>query len=212
MTTRVALLSLVTAASFVGAYAADEMTHPICSLVIHDERRELEVLRLAIALSETRLAAAEEIHTLLDKLWKKNAVARLGYLEAMHDRDVARLRKERAILRLERQEGVIGQYEAVCSSPTGGASRQRDRTREAYEAYGRVHCGVLDKNAAIADADLIYDKELLASVLDLRANNVATEQAVIRARRDVEMDHQRIESMRRQAEACRQEFDAGTAE
>jgi hypothetical protein len=70
------------------ATTADEVVHPICPLVLHQERVDREELELAVDLALSRLAAAESIFTLVDQLWEKGAVERMVYLTAQYDRDV----------------------------------------------------------------------------------------------------------------------------
>ncbi len=55
------------------ATTADEAVHPICPLVLHQERVDREELELAVDLAVSRLAAAESIFTLVDQLWEKDA-------------------------------------------------------------------------------------------------------------------------------------------
>ena len=186
------------------ATTADEAAHPICPLVLHQERVYLEERELAVDLAVSRLAAAESIFTLVDQLWEKDAVERMVYLAAKHDRDVAEIEMKRQRLLLKRQEAEVEQYASVCSAPGSEetAADRRARFDEARRQYLQVDCHRIGKDLAIAEIDLTYRSEVLASVRDLRKHNVATAQDVIRAVRDADMARKRVERQGRRVRDC----------
>jgi len=64
---------------------------------------------------------------------------------------------------------------------------------------------VLADDERRAATDLSFFEAFLKSVRDLRANNVAAEQDVIRAERDVDKASKRLEQMHLRVETCREE-------
>ncbi len=183
---------------------ADEAVHPICPLVLHQERVDREELELAVDLAVSRLAAAESIFTLVDQLWEKDAVERLVYLTAKHDRDVAEIEVKRQRLLLKRQEAEVEQYASVCPAPGSEetAADRRARLDEARRRYLQIDCHRIGKDLAIAEVDLTYRSEVLVSVQNLRKHNVATEQDIIRAVREAEMARKRVERQGRRVRDC----------
>ena len=184
--------------------AADEAVHPICPLVLHQERVDHEERELAVDLAVSRLAASESIFTLVDQLWENDAAERMVYLAAKHDRDVAEIQVKRQRLLLKRQEAEVEQYASVCSPLDSGetAPDRRARRNETHRQYLQVDCHRIGKDLAIAEVDLAYRNELLASVRDLRKHNVATRPDVIRAERDVEMARKRVDQHGRRVREC----------
>ena len=176
---------------------ADEAVHPICRLVLHQERVDRAERELAVDLAVSRLAAAESIFTLIDQLWENDAVERMVYLRAKYDRDVAEIKLKRQRLLLKRQEAEGEQYASVCSPPGSEATAAK-----AHRQYLQVDCHRIGKDLAIAEVDLTYRSELLASVLDLRKHGVATRQDVVRAERDVEMARKRVDHQGRRVREC----------
>jgi hypothetical protein len=176
----------------------------ICPLVLQEERNELEDLRLNAALIETELVAAEQIFELLDGLWKADAVARLIYLTGKHDRDAAKLRKERATLLVAREEALMEQLDLLCTEQSADdlSAAQRERYDRAHAAYLKADCDRRATEVALAEVDLAYRQELLDSALDLRENDVATRQDVIRAERDVAMARKRLDEGNRRVNRC----------
>ena len=65
-----------------------------------------------------------------------------------------------------------------------------------------MDCHRIGKDLAIAEVDLAYRNELLASVRDLRKHNEATRQDVIRAERDIEMAGKRVDHQGRRVREC----------
>ena len=71
------------------------------SLGMQVERDDLD---MNLQLTLTQMQAAERIHVLVEGLWKKEAVQRVVYLRAKHDREAAIIDHDRARSMLERQE------------------------------------------------------------------------------------------------------------
>lgn len=188
----------------------DDPPRPICRLVLQEERDEREDLALAVELAAAELAAAEQIYELAEGLWKNDAIARLLYLDGKHTRDVAKLDHERLLLLLERQDALIDQLRLACGDRVSGELSQDERRAYdlAHARYVKADCGRLDKLSAIARVDLAYRQEVLASMRDLRENDVATRQDVIWAERDVEQAGKRLEDGGLRAARCRQELEA----
>ena len=178
--------------------------HPICPLVLHQEQVNREERELAVDLAVSHLAASESIFTLVDQLWKDDAVERMVYLTVKHDHEVAEIEVRRQRLLLKRQEAVVEQYTSVCS-PAGAeetAAGRPARLDEARRLYLQVDCHRIGKDLAIAEVDLTYLSELLASVRDLRKHEVATRLDVIRAERDLEMARKRVDHQGRRVQEC----------
>ena len=76
-----------------------------------------------------------------------------------------------------------------------------------YLRYREADCDALATAKAIAEVNLAFSRELLANVLDLRENHVATRQDVIVAERDVELSRKRLEDATRRVAACREELE-----
>jgi hypothetical protein len=171
-----------------------------CKVLMLEEQNDREDYALALDLADDELVAAQEIYELLEALWKNDAVQRLSYVTGKHDRDAAKLAKERDALLLERQDALIEQLRSACGS---SSSDDGDGFGRAHEKYVKADCGRLSKEAALAQVDLEYEKEVLASFRDLRENDVATAQDVILSERDVAMARKRLESSRTRADACR---------
>ena len=186
---------------------AEDPSHPLCRLLLQEERSERDDLELDVELAGTELVAAEEIFGLLDRLWKEDAVERILYLAGKHDRDAAKLEREHRTLLLERQDALIEQYRLLCDLPSGEiAEEKRSAVDRTYLRYLSLDCDRLAKEVAIAQIDLAYRQEVLESVRDLRKNDVATRQDVVLAERNVELARKRNEQGGRRVEACRREL------
>ncbi len=178
----------------------------ICPLVLQEEQVERDDLDLHLQLALTQMQAAERIHTLLEDLWKKQAVQRLVYLRARHDRDVAVIEHDRARSMLGRQEAALAQYRLACETLSGsGGTGALLAASDALRGYRGAQCDVLAADERRAGADLSYFEEVLVSVRDLRASDVGTEQDVIIAERDVEMARKSQEQTRTRIARCRAE-------
>ncbi len=197
----VAILSALVMSSVT---TADESAHPICPLVLHQERVHRVERELAVDLVVLRAAAAESIFTLVDQLWENDAVERMVYLTAKHDRDVAEIEVKRQRLLLKRQEAEVEQYASVCSTSGSEetAADRRARRSEAHRQYLQVDCHRIGKDLAIAEVDLTYSRDVLASVRNLRKHNAATPQNVIHAERDVETARKRVDHQGRLVREC----------
>jgi len=187
------------------AWAADDdAADRLCRFLTADVREERDDLELEFDLSRSELDAAEQIYGMVESLWKEDAIERIVFLLARHDREAARLEVERSRLQLERQEAIVDQYRYFCLLLEDGRSDEhRAGLDAAFERYRETQCGVLERDLAIAAVDLEYLREFLKSILELREGDVATRQDVIRAERDVEMAQKRVESGKGRVTACR---------
>lgn len=192
------VLSALIALAF-PAMASSEGRPVICPLVLQQERRAAEERELEIELAESRLAASAAIFALVDELREKDAVRRIVFLAAKHERDVAEIELTRQRLLLKRQEAELAQYESVCSADSDAS---RSGLEQAHARYTQADCHRIGKELAIAEVDLVYFEEVKLSVLDLREHNVATQQDVIRAESDVEMASKRVTRHRRRVGEC----------
>lgn len=174
--------------------SADGTIQRVCPLIVHQARMDRSDQVLAARLAAIRLGAAQSIFSLVDELWKNDAVERLVYLAAKHDRDVADIDLKRQQLLLERHEAELRQYEVLCT-------RSRE-LEQPVRAYLQADCRRVGKSLALAEVDLEYANELMASFKDLREEGVATQQAVIRTERDVALARQRAEHHGRLLQGC----------
>lgn len=191
-------IAIVLGLSFPAAAGKD--LDSICDLLLHQEEVRLEERALSVELTRSNLTAAESIFGLVDKLWKEEAIERIVYLAAKHDRDVAKIEVERQQLLLRRQEAEVAQYAAAC----GSGDLDEKALAEASRLYLQADCRRIGKDLAIAEVDLEYRREVLASVKDLREHGAATRQDVIRAERDVERAEKRVARHERRVDACRE--------
>ena len=170
----------------------------LCPLLVQEAQTDLDDLALAIQLDETRLQLAEEIFVLLDGLWQNDAVERLSYLEGKHHRDVAEVSLERARHRLVRQHAVVEQYGLVCSAeePAGEGQRALER---AHQRYLEADCEVRELDVAVVEVNLGHHEENLKSILELRANDIASRLQVLLAERDVELMLKELEHSRQRS-------------
>ena len=184
--------------------SAQDLPLPLCRLVLVTEQFDLEDARLALDLAHTDFAAFEEIYTLIEGLWGHEAIDRMSYLNAKYDRDAAVLDLQRARLFVDRQEAIVEQYDEVCRAWASGKSwnENDEALQRSHERFVRLQCDILVKDAEIAAVKLEFDQELLASVLELRAGEVATRQDVIHAERNVRLEEQRLATGKRRAAAC----------
>ena len=112
---------------------ADDAVYRICSLVRHQEQVDREELELEVELARAHRSAAESIFGLVDRLWESDAVERIVYLAARHERDVAVLDIKRSQLLVQRQEAEIEQLAGICS-PLGSDESEEDRRAELEQA------------------------------------------------------------------------------
>ncbi len=168
----------------------------LCPFLVQETQTDLDDLELAVQLDETRLELAEEIFVLLDGLWKNDAVERLTYLEGKHHRDVAEVSLERARQRLVRQQAVVEQYRLACSP---GLAEDLER---AHQRYLEADCEVRELDVAVVEVNLGHHRENLKSIVELRANEIASRLQVLLAERDVELMVKELEQARQRR--CRQ--------
>ena len=205
---RVAAAAVLVLVAAAGARAEEQ--HRICRFVLAEEQIERDDLELQFDLARSEFAAAEEIFALVDSLWKNDAIERILYLRAKHDRDATRIDVERLRFLVERQDAVIEHYRQLCAVLVqGDDSAERARSLEsAYRRYRGAHCTVMRQEVALAEVDQVYLKEVLESVRDLRRGGVATRQAIVRAERNVEMAQKRLKQGSERLERCRAEIAA----
>jgi len=191
--------------------AAERRLVAVCEVAIHEERVELEETRLEVELARSRLASFEKIFELIDKLWKADAINRMSYLRGKYDRDAARLDVERAGLLLQRQEALLDYYRTICGSDDDneGARKADGSLDEIHKRYRRADCDQQAKAVEVAEVNLKFNREWLASVLDLRAANVATIQQVLAAELDVTLEQQRLADALARTAECRAMLDKG---
>lgn len=189
-----------------GSLLADEAQHPLCSTLIDEERIQLEDAVLAAEVARSSFVAHEKIYRLIRGLWDADAVERMVYLEAKYDHDSYKLALERANLALEKQKALIDQYELVC----GGKSRRE--IEAARLRYRKAYCAEQAKSIEVAEVNLEFDEELLDSVRNLFASEVATKTEVILAELEVELEQTRLADAKRRTELCRHELARAAAQ
>jgi len=200
------LIIVVLLAGSVGSVAAQELPQPICDLVIHDELSELGDARIAVSLARSEYTAYLKIYEMIEGLWKAEAIGRMTWVEAKHDRDAAAVALEEADLLLERQAVLVDQYRMICDS-AGTASKGRSKAmRAAYLRYRKADCDALSKKIEVAKINLEYQREFRASILDLHEGNVATKADVILAELEVELQEKTHADARLRAETCFKEL------
>ena len=174
----------------------------LCPFLVQETQTDLDDLELAIQLDETRLELAEEIFVLLDGLWKNDAVERLTYLEGKHHRDVAKVSLDRARQRLVRQHAVVEQYRLVCSAGFVEEQEKQRAVEQAYQRYLEADCEVRALDVAVVEVNLGHHQENLQSILELRANEIASRLQVLLAERDVELMLKELEQARQRSARC----------
>jgi hypothetical protein len=194
--------SILLALAAVSAPTAAE-ADPFCALVLHEERIELQETKLSVDVAEARVVAAETIFVMADALWKDELIERIRFRLFEHERDVAVIGVRLQELFLERQEALTEQLAILCSSPGKGDEAERNVRREAaHQRYLHADCQTIGSDLAIAEVDLAYLEEVLVSIRDLRENDVATREDVIRAEEDVAVARRRVEHDAPRFKAC----------
>ena len=185
------------------AQTAGSSSPPIllCGLTMERSQVAVDEYALAAEIAVTERETAAEIFALVDELWEAQAVDRRLYLTAKRDRDVTAIQVKRRQLQLERAKAARDQYAAVCSSARTTPDRQQ--LERALARYRQLDCHRIGKDLAIAEVELDYAREILASVRELRVEDVATRQDVIRAERDLEQQEIRVRRQRARVEACK---------
>ncbi|MBD3867990.1 MAG: hypothetical protein IFK94_07690 [Acidobacteria bacterium] len=100
----VLLTVMVFLAGSAGSAIARDLPQPVCDLVIHDELAELGDARIAVALARSDFQAYLQIYEMIEGLWKAEAIGRMTWVKAKHDRDAAAAGLEEADLRFSVQD------------------------------------------------------------------------------------------------------------
>ncbi|MBN2242392.1 MAG: hypothetical protein JW793_06855 [Acidobacteria bacterium] len=183
---------------------SQDLSGPVCEVVIHDENAELEDFRINADLARANFEAYQKIFRMIEGLWKGQAIPRMDYIEAKYDQDAARLELERSGLVLERQTALVEQYRLICNSPDG----DRDAAiREAYLRYRGADCDAKAKSVDVAATNLEFNREYLKSILDLKKENFATDVQVVLAELNVELEEKRLADARLRTNTCRAELE-----
>jgi hypothetical protein len=174
----------------------------VCTALLEDERAQMADYELEVELAQSKLAAFEKIYELIDSLRKQEAIEKMTWLKAQHDRDAARLGLERARLILARQQSHIERIRLGCAAPDGDRAR---KIREAHRSYLEADCDQMAKAIEVAQVSLEFNREWLASIRELREGSTATATAqdVILAELDVKLEEQRLADARARTDACR---------
>lgn len=198
------ILAIVPLVASVAGAADVPVGHPLCPLVLDRIETRTEERRLEVVLADSRLEAAREIFALVDALWETESIDRTTWLIARHDRDVAAVEIERQRLLVRLDEAELEQYRLFCAPATGANdASERDRAfAEARTRHREIECRRIAADLAIAEIDLAFHEELRTRVRDLRDNDVATRQDVIRAERDVAMARDRVAAHAVRVETC----------
>jgi len=201
------LAGIATAAALFacGSLSFAQPVSPVCLLALEDEKIELEDARLVVELERANFAAYLKIFEMIDRLWEADAIERMVYVKSKYDRDAAELAFEQADLILARQSALIDAYTLACDAGDSlPDSEERTRKIEtAHRRYLKANCDAQAKAVEVAEVNLAFDKEWLASVLDLREGAVATRTMVILAELDVEREEKRLADAKRRVEACK---------
>jgi outer membrane protein TolC len=206
---------MVLAASAISAGAQD-LSSPVCDVVIYDEQTELEDARNAVDLAKSDFSAYVKIFEMIRKLWESGTVPQMDYLKAKYDRDAAKLKLERADLILDRQSALVEQYRLICNQAGSGTQDRLPAIRKTYLRYRRANCDSLDKAIEVAGTNLEFNREYLKIIAKLRQENNATHTQVILAELDVELEEKNLADSKRRAAICRSELaglesDTGTS-
>jgi hypothetical protein len=198
-------LLVLLAVSFCGVAQAEDRSALLCRLLLAQSGIDVDERELEIRQAETEQEAAAEIFTLVDSLWKNQVVERLIFLGARHSKDVTRLSVARQKSALQRDLAAREQYLALCGPGDHKAGRSVD---EAFLGYRQADCDLRGLDVEIAKVELAFREEVRDSVLDLRKNDVATRQEVIRAERDVKLVRQELDSALSRSQTCGRELGA----
>ena len=190
------------------ALRAGDLRYPICDVALNEERSDRKDAELELDVSRSTVAAYRQIYELLEGLWAADAIDRMSYLHGKYDYESAKLTLERAELIVAREKAEEQQYRLICGEPAAGESAA-DRARaleRASKEYYKADCDQWAKAIEVARVNLGFNRQFLASVLDLREGQVATRQDVILAELDVEREQKRLADAERRTEACRREL------
>jgi hypothetical protein len=182
---------------------SQDLSGPVCEVMIYDENVELEDSRIDVDLDKSRYEAYQKIFKMIEGLWEGKTIPRMDYIKAKYDQDAARLELERSRFELERQAALVEQYRLICNESVPDRSKA---IREAYLRYRRADCDSKAKSIEVAATNLEYNREYLKSILDLKKENFATEVQVIQAELDVELEEKSLADARRRTEECRSDL------
>ena len=202
------MAAVVFLASVQAASPETTRTDPLCRLLLDESILLLNEASLDLELAQADVAAFGEIFGLIEGLWEADAIPRMQYLEAKYDLDSARLRLQRAKSVIERQTALVEQYRLICE----GAEDSAGKIDDAYRRYRRADCAAQEKSVEVSRVDLEFAEQLLESVRELRAGEVATRPAVIRAELQVERNRRELADARKRAAACRSASATSDAE
>lgn len=194
-------LFLVSGTSF-----AQELSGPVCEVVIYDETSELEEFMLEVDLARSNVAAYERIFKMIEGLWEGKTIPRMDYIEAKYDLDAAKLTLEKAALMLERQKSLVEQYSLICYGAESEGDSLERAIRKEYVRYRRADCDALAKGIEVAENNLEFNREYLEQILKLRKENYATNTQVVLAELDVELEEKSLADARRRTAVCRDEL------
>jgi hypothetical protein len=203
---------------FIARANAQDLSAPVCDVVVYDERVELEDARIAVDRAKSTFGAYERIFEMIKRLWDAETIPYMDYLKAKYDRDAAKLTLEKADLILERQTALVEQYRLICNG-TGSGREAKDRAiaiRNGYLRYRRADCSSLAKAIEVATTNLEFNREYLKKIAKLRQENFATNTQVILAELNVELEEKSLADAKRRTASCRGELNglessAGTA-
>ena len=128
------------------------------------------------------------------------------YLTGKHERDRAKIEVERLRLDLESYDAHFEQYRTYCAALADGRSPTEAESASIARAWARYlqsECGSIEQERSGAEVDLAYEREVLASVQELRAGEVATRPDVILAELEVRRAQDRLDHARRRFDRCK---------
>jgi len=189
-----------------GASVAQELSAPVCEIVIQDEKTELEEFMLDVDLARSNFSAYQRIFKMIEGLWEGKTIPRMDYIKAKYDLDAAKLDLEKAALVLERQKALVDQFRLICDRKGTDRDSSERAIRQAYMRYRRADCGALAKGIEVAETNLEFNREYLEQILKLRSENFATNTQVILAELDVELEEKRLADARNRTATCQAEL------
>lgn len=187
--------------------AARDGDRSLCSALIQEEMLQLDEFELDVDIARAEFDARVRIFEMIDRLWEKQLIERMVYLESRYNRDSTHLQFEAADSVAVRQRALIARLRLACGLKESGPlpAAESDPGRAAARTYGKAQCDSLSKRLEAARIDQEFDRQFLANIRELRAGNVATQTDLILAELDVEKDDIRIDDATRRLEACRRE-------
>ena len=180
--------------------ASQDLSGPVCEVMIYDENGELEDSRIDVDLDKSSYEAYQKIFKMIEGLWEGKTIPRMDYIKAKYDQDAAKLELERSRFVLERQAALVEQYRLICDE---SVPERSEAIREAYLRYRRADCDSKAKSIEVAATNLEYNREYLKSILDLKKEKFATDVQVVLAELDVEREEKSLTDAQRRTEECR---------